>query len=145
MSKNKMARIKPVMAIICDDIRTEDNGKPMILGIYRGKIKVNLPAEDAKVKLFLSLWMPFEVLKLGDIVIEVKITGPGPERQFEMKANASFDKIPPEYEIPSFNFIGFPVFIEDGNLEIFYRHKGDSKWIKLRTVPIVKKIMDVNK
>jgi len=41
----QLARINPLSAIFCDDIRREDNGKELLIGVYSGSLQVPiLPA-----------------------------------------------------------------------------------------------------
>jgi hypothetical protein len=51
-----MRKLKLVCGIVCDDIRREDNGKEIIIGVYSGSIVVpQFPAT-----LLLSLWVGLE-------------------------------------------------------------------------------------
>ena len=52
----QLARINPLSAIFCDDIRREDNGKELLIGVYSGSLQV--PILPAPV--MLSVWVPFE-------------------------------------------------------------------------------------
>ena len=133
---NKIIKIKPVIAVICDDIRKEDNGKPIIIGVYQGDIKINIPPVQGPHVITLSLWIPFTISEAGQVEIELKISGPNPENQMKMKAHASFEKAPSKHDMPSFNITGFPLVIENGVLEIFFRNKGDNKWTLLRSASV---------
>lgn len=141
MVKKKIVKIKPIMAVICDDIRQEDNGKSIIIGLHHGTINVSIPfkaeEENNGMPLLLSLWLPFEISSPGEAAIEIKIVSPNPKHQLKMNVQASFDTVPPEHQMSSFNFVRFPVWVENGHLEIYYRNKGENKWILLKKVPVV--------
>src|SRR2546426_965311 len=65
-------------AVVCDDIRREDNGKELLIGVYSGGIVVpQFPAP-----LVLAYWVQFDAPKPADNVdVEFRLLG-GPETQF---------------------------------------------------------------
>lgn len=158
--KNNKARIKPIIAVLCDEIRLEANNKPFIIGIYTGVLSVDLPPEakpglnkvsSKKVdlntpvgipkRLYLAMWVPFEVLDPEatiNIDVEFQITGPDPDSKLNIKANledtgAAHDP----YEMQAFSFSGLPMkMTQSGELNIFFRHTGDEHWEKLRTMKV---------
>jgi hypothetical protein len=69
---DRSARIKPLCAIFCDDIRREDNGKELLIGIYSANLQLSVfPAS-----IILSVWVPFERTGVGKVPIEFRLIGP---------------------------------------------------------------------
>ena len=56
-------------AIICDEVRVEDTGKHIIIGVYSESIAVS----DFPANLLLSFWIQFYVDRDGEIDIELRI------------------------------------------------------------------------
>lgn len=135
--KKAQGRIKPIMAILCDDVRKEEGGKPFILGIYVGGVKVYPQEDQAIMQLIMSLWVPFQVLEVGNTGLEFRILGPNEDNKIEIKAHLELSAIPPAHEINAITLKGFPLqFSKDGNIQIQYRHEGDEAWETLRSVPV---------
>lgn len=65
-------RIKPVSVLFCDEVRREDNGKHILIGVYQASILVTrFPATLA-----LAMHVSFEAQQLGDISLELELRGP---------------------------------------------------------------------
>jgi len=144
----KLIKVKPIIAIVCEQLRQEINGNPFITGIYMGGITVErhpgIP-ETQPVILPLSLWIPFKTSKAGEVSVEIHVVGPDPKRELNIDAKAMFEKAPPSYEILSFNFISIPIVIDrEGDLKILFRNKGDKNWETLRVIPISIKLQNSN-
>jgi hypothetical protein len=64
--------IKPLHVVFCDDIRREDNGKEILIGVYSGNVVIpQLPSP-----VVLATWMAFEraeVAAEGKIPIEFRM------------------------------------------------------------------------
>ena len=89
-------------AILCDDVRIEKNNKHILIGVYSGDIVVKeLPA-----KLRLSFYLEFGASEIGDIPLEIRITGPGKrmgvmKAQFQsMEVGGPAILVSPQMEIP---------------------------------------------
>lgn len=57
--------------VVCDDIRREDSGKFILIGVYPEGIALPKIPET----LFLSLWLDFQLKLIQETTLEVKITG----------------------------------------------------------------------
>ena len=58
-------------AIVCDDIRREDNGKEFLVGVYSADIiPMAMP-----VVFGLSFWVPIEVKRQGNTNVNFRIKG----------------------------------------------------------------------
>ncbi len=142
MPEKKQIRIKPTLALLCDHVRQEANGKPFIIGIYTSGITIQKPDNTrmpaaAKPVLSLALWVAFEATEAGQASIEFLLVGPDPKRRIKINAQIEFEKAPPSHEISALAFDGLIIPIErSGELEILFKHKGDSDWHTLRTVPV---------
>lgn len=68
MAQNK-SRLKFKCVVICDDIRREDNGKQILIGVYSGNIVV----EKFPANLVLSAWLQCTASETGDIPLNLRI------------------------------------------------------------------------
>jgi hypothetical protein len=58
-------------ALVCDDVRREDNGKEILIGIYPGSILVpKFPAT-----MVLSFWLYLQPHQAGELHLEFRVTG----------------------------------------------------------------------
>ncbi len=136
----KKMKVSPKLVIVCDDVRTEDNSKPFILGIYTGSINMpkveSVSIADALPALPICLWIPFSASGEGSAAIEFRLAGPDPKRILEVSADLTVDQYVPD-EITAITLKGLPLVLsQNGNLEISFRHQGDAEWELLRTVPV---------
>lgn len=70
MSSKPKLDLKQV--VVCDDIRREDNGKEILIGVYGSSIIVSkFPASLA-----LSFWLQFEPNETGSTSLEFRLVGP---------------------------------------------------------------------
>lgn len=123
-------------SIVCDDIRREDNGKFMLIGVYPELIMVNmLPAQ-----LILSIWMQFKMQLLEKTTLE-----------FEIKGSALQEPITFTFEIGDENLFGkdeaVPLIVKlpfniqaAGAFTIYFRKKGDKEWQSAQTIQIKRAI-----
>jgi hypothetical protein len=59
-------------ALLCDDVRREDNGKDILIGVYTGKVLVSkMPAN-----LVVALWIVTKTKGAGSFEREVRVVGP---------------------------------------------------------------------
>src|SRR5581483_417621 len=90
MAKRSSA-ITLLHTIVCDDIRREDNGKFILIGVYPELIMLNMiPAQ-----LILSIWLQFKLQLLEKTTLE-----------FEVKGNALPEPITFSFEIGDENMFG---------------------------------------
>jgi hypothetical protein len=117
-----------VNAIICDDIRREDNGKAILIGVYGSNIILqSLPATLA-----LSIWVHLDARFSGEKVINFRVIGTARNPISELAVDANIARpggvivpIPP-----------FPVFLEsEGELTVEMR-VGDGAWVKIRALKV---------
>ncbi|MCL4679187.1 MAG: hypothetical protein KJ017_11420 [Alphaproteobacteria bacterium] len=152
-NKKNIIKIRPIMAVVCDDIRQESNNKQIIVGTYGGGIILQLPKESGvsldqesddlnkpvsiPKPLFLSLWVPFEVSSAGLVLAEFKLLGPDPKAEISIRAQVEYSEAPKSYEMPAFSFTGLPLKAkESGELKIVFKHEDEDEWIILRTIPV---------
>jgi hypothetical protein len=108
--------------LVCDDIRTEDNGKPMLIGVYSGDILVpDFPA-NLVLALFIGIRLP-----VGETAIEVKLSvgnRVGPEIEFTVEGPVGGTFYLPTPKMPlSFN--------ESEPLNVFCRFNKRGRWLEV--------------
>lgn len=132
MARQQTPSIALVHAIVCDDIRREDNGKFILIGVYPELILLNrIPAQ-----ITLSLWLQFRVHIISKTTLEFEIRGSAIEKEMPFSLDIDDPKIfGKEESIPL--IIKLPFAIKEiGNFTIFYRKKGDRDWNSAQTIQI---------
>lgn len=134
MAKQQVPSISLVHAIICDDIRREDNGKFILIGVYPELIILNtIPAQ-----ITLSMWLQFKMQIFAKITLE-----------FEVRGNALNETTPFSLDIGDEKMYGkteaVPLIVKlpfaikgEGGFSIYYRKKGDTQWQIAQSVQIVR-------
>lgn len=135
-----MVSVKPVTAIVCDQIRMEDNGKPFLVGIYTGSINLQvaeIPKDKDEVHNFdMSLWVPVEVTEVGVAEIEVQIKTPN-AKPVLIKAKMAIEKLIAKGEMVPLSIGPIPLKLwHDGEIEIQFKHTDDAEWTTIRTLPV---------
>lgn len=115
--------IKFLAALLCDDVRTEDNGKAIIIGVYYGKIVVHkLP-----IDLRLTMWMNILLDGVGETEIEFRGFDPNNREAFRGKLKIQTS----EMDATSITLPTFSLKLEkEGKLKIQYR-KLRGRWTTL--------------
>lgn len=67
------AKVDVRYAFLCDDIRREDNGKLIIVGIYDTSVNVR----GTPVNLQFSVLLGLDILEIGETDLDVQITADG--------------------------------------------------------------------
>lgn len=95
--------------IFCDDIRREDNGKALLIGVYTGDLVV----QDLPTKLRLSAWVRLTGMDRGKHDIRLRFDFPGAE---PLEVEGQAEVTDPE-ETDDLFFVGFPATLnEEGNV-----------------------------
>lgn len=138
--KDKNVKIRPIIAIACDEVRKEDNGKPFLVGLYTGGMTLGgvvPPDADDVCNLSIYLWIPFEITEIGVASFEVKLVMPNPKNQLRIRGKLSIDNIPQPTEITPLVLGPFPLKLwQSGNLEILFKHEDEAEYQTIRTIPI---------
>lgn len=138
-------KITPLHAFVCDDIRVEDSGKHMMIGIYTGNIRASV----FPTTLRLCTWLSFEIKHDEDstepTIVETKIEVQLDDDDQEMKELTAAIRV--EQADPRIDK-GYTEIIEvpqtgaelrlpcEGELRILTRRKG-GKWKQLLTKRVV--------
>ena len=67
--KTKQPTVKPLSAVVCDEVRREQNGKDIIIGAYGGDILI----DSFPITLALSLWISLETSGAGDTKNSIRV------------------------------------------------------------------------
>ena len=140
-----MPKFKPKFALICDDIRVEDNHKSIIIGVYTGDIQVN----SFPCSLALCCWVSIEMERHPEPVeIEVKLRiefedGSDP---FETSSIITIDLIKEDVGVKG-GTIELPLRIKNvafdlsgaGSMHLYLRKKG-GRWSKLLRKEIISEV-----
>lgn len=64
-------RLSLITAVVCDEIRREDSGKELLIGVYSSEIII----PTVPIILVLSFWIPIEVIRPGKSQGHFRIVG----------------------------------------------------------------------
>lgn len=132
-----MTLIKATTALLADQVRREDNGKALIIGVYTGDVVLAAIPSD----LSLAVWLELEfsdtslVSKL-DMELRLRIVGDDKSSDFETRRmyhiareDAGTNKKPAKGKVKSVLVInGIPAqFRQEGKIEISMRSAG-GRW-----------------
>jgi hypothetical protein len=129
----QLARINPLSAIFCDDIRREDNGKELLLGVYSGSLQV--PILPAPV--MLSVWVPFERSGIGKVPIEFRLLGPDDRMVGYGTIELNFAES--DYTVGSLPLRGLAAMLVRPGEITFQLRQHDESWTTLRKLPVEKR------
>jgi hypothetical protein len=116
--------------IVCDDVRREDNGKEILIGVYSSDILVPvLPAN-----LQLVFWMHVYNDEVGEFPFEVRLTGPDRVQILHASAQGTATSA------RSMGSIWFgPVGVrvpKEGDLSLEFKRADDRYWSEIKQIPV---------
>ena len=135
----RSARIKPLCAIFCDDIRREDNGKELLIGVYSGSLQ--LPVFPAPV--MLSVWVPFERSGIGKVPIEFRLLGPDDDRVIGY-GTIVLDFTESDHTVGSFPLRGLTAMLPRPGEITFQLRQHDESWMTVGKLPIERREISVS-
>ncbi|QQM31751.1 hypothetical protein JET14_06170 [Martelella lutilitoris] len=113
--------------IFCDDIRKEDNGKAILIGVYTGALVL----EQLPVDILLSAWIRVSGLDKGKHDVSVEFHSPG-GKTFSIGAEAHI--VDPE-NVDSIMLSGFPLHIGETG-KISCKFKVSNEEYELGNLPV---------
>lgn len=136
-----MSNIRPITAIVCDEIRMENNGKPFLIGIYTGSINLQvdeIPEDKDEIHNFqMSLWIPTEITQIGAAEVEVQIKTPN-AKPILIKAKIVTEKLLMKGEMVPISMGPIPLKLwQDGEIEIQFKQPNEDNWSTIRTLPVI--------
>lgn len=123
-------------SIVCDDIRREDNGKFILIGVYPELIMLHMfPAQ-----IVLSMWLQFRLHIFEKTTLE-----------FEIRGDAIPETMPFSLEITDETLFGkdeaIPLIVKlpfniqaAGSFTIYFRRQGEMEWQTAQTVLIKRNV-----
>lgn len=125
-----MADIRFASALVCDEIRREDTGKYILIGVYVSEILVDrLPAG-----LQLSFWLIITVDTDQPRAFEMRLVGPGEAQLMRGAVTASFAKAGGPYGLP----LGpAPIQLQSvGRLRLEVQLQGQEDWQEIANLTV---------
>ncbi len=114
--------------IICDDVRTENNGKDIIIGVYAENITV----QKFPANVVLCLWTQFFANRNGDIMVSFRVQ--------KDKHNLFFAKgiirVNDYKKIATMRFPGIPLQVGVEGVLVFQVREEKKKWITIKEIPM---------
>lgn len=133
--QNKLV-IRPVTAILCDEIRRENNDKRLFIGVYNRQIALKKFSGDDIGFIPLAMYVPIEVKNLGESRLDFQIRGPTTDQVMNLEGNIIMkEPIPGGYTSVELN--GIPIEIKGGGmLEVFYSVDSGKEWHSIYQLPV---------
>lgn len=125
-----MAKVRFEGVIVCDDVRREDNGKEILIGVYSGDI--TLPRLPANIRIF--FWAMLYVEEGGEQTFNIRVLGPGEVQLIQGNFHALLPDTPPEGSLP----IG-PLLLQiqtAGQLSLQIKREG-GEWETIKTKSVI--------
>jgi hypothetical protein len=121
-------KIEIIAAIICDDVRREDNGKAILIGVY----PVDVVVETLPANVQLALWTCVSVNQLGAMPFSFRFIGTRGNVVSEVRGDAEFR----ELSAAQFQAPRMPVLLEsEGRLRVELK-LGDSDWVPVHSLEV---------
>lgn len=113
--------MKILSALICDDVRREDNGKEILIGVYSGSILIpTIPAN-----IMLTAWINMEVHGPCEFDFEIRVLDPSDRQIAHGKVHVASSEA---HDLSSMALPRFPINAEkEGWLKIQSRKNG-GRW-----------------
>lgn len=122
--------MKIVNAIICEDVRVENNGKHILIGVFTTDL---VTFGDAPT-VVLALWFQAEAFVPGEAELSIRATLSG-ETVFSAGAEAI---LPDNVSRVSFTMPGLPIIVkQSGDLKFELRGGGEKRWKTLVSLPVI--------
>lgn len=119
-------------AVICDDIRREDNGKLMLVGVYpEGIASASLPL---RMNLGVLLLVSFD--GKGKVETEIELSVPGTGEPVKIASDVEIGDGSKPSRTQTLVINGIPLYVtEAGEVKISSRQK-DKEWKVIRSFPV---------
>ena len=144
MPNKNNQQVRAITAIVCDEVRVENNGKPFLIGVYTGSINIEaaeIPVDKDIYNFQMAIWLLLELKQIGEINVDLQIKTPNAEKAILVKAKAIIDKLPMKGEIIPVSIGPLPLKLwHDGEIEIQFRNQIDSEWETIRVLPVTVKV-----
>lgn len=128
----KTPKVLPREVILCDDVRREDNGKFLMIGVYTGGIVVH----QLPYQMPLALLLSYEPVGLGKITGELQIQAPDSSIIAGVKLDIDLVEPNKKYQSESFLFSGIPLKVANtGDYSIKFRCN-EEKWETIKIFPV---------
>ena len=128
MNSSKSPRVSIVSAVVCDDIRHEDNGKDILIGVYSGIITVHaLPSPSIPLR----CWLSIEAQGSGNAKLDFQVSDHKNSQIFQTEINMGSDELVGYGRIP-LGPILYSLKDPEGHLKFDYKVEG-GEWINIIT------------
>ena len=121
-------KIELIAAIICDDVRREDNGKAILIGVYPTDVVVEKLPSNANF----ALWACVKVDRIGAVPFEFRYVGTKGTVVSEVRGEAQIaDLTAVQFQLPR-----MPVLLEgEGQLKVEMKI-GDMNWMQIHSLEV---------
>jgi hypothetical protein len=120
-----------VNTIICDDVRREDNGKEILIGIYGSAMLVSkFPAAVSPV-----LWMQVRPMKSGELRFSIRLKNEADAVFHEISGGVNVDA---PGEMGAVSTPPAPIQVNAEMQLVFEMKQEGGEWTKVREIPVKK-------
>ena len=128
-----MPAVKPIAAIVCDDIRHEKSNKEILIGVYSNELIIH----KKPARLRLSVFVLVDVLEIGETEFEIRLDGPdGPSENAIRGVLEGAHNTSPRHRI-GLPFKSFVITLaSEGDLLVRFREPG-KRWRTIAVLPVL--------
>lgn len=123
-----MVNFEPVAAILCDEVRREDNGKQFVIGVYGSEVFVS--AFPLAIQFCLLIRLSFSGAGKHSIKLKIETGGEGKQ---ELGAEMETIKASKEWLAVPLQ----PMIFDSASTILVFCESPNRKWKKLLSVPIL--------
>lgn len=115
--------------LVCDDIRREDNGKELIIGLYsRDIVALKFP-----INMLVAFWIQYVPLVVGEFDIDFRLTGKPDAQFFEAKTHTVVN----EKKLSSMSFKGFPLLLQVPTALSLEMRQPGMEWEEIKKIEVI--------
>ena len=116
--------------IVCDEVRIEDTGKHIIIGVYPETIVV----PEFPAGLLLCIWAQLYLDRDGELDVQLRVL----ENKKEVSRGSAKFRITNHKEVLTTTFREIPVRVISGGVLTFQMREENGKWKTFKKIPIRK-------
>lgn len=128
MTERESPRVKVLSAVVCDDVRVENNGKEILIGVYSGAIAVHM---IPSLPLPLRCWISLEIMGPCKVRLRFRAVDHDNKEIFQAELETGTDDEIGMGSVPLGPII-YTLRDPEGSLRIDYK-EGEGDWSNIIT------------
>ena len=117
-------------AVLCDDVRRENNGKHILIGVYLHSVLV----EDFPANLMLTVWVEIKPKEVGNFTGQIRVIKDDESILLRGETKITIDSLDPT----SARYSRLPLEFQQSGDYFFQWKWGDSDWVTVKEFTVQK-------